>query len=181
MNPLHGLGKLHLIADQHDVTRAARHCHQIAKRHLSCFVDEEVVVSAKLLGASKVKGGPTNQADLGSDLLCLVGRPDELAGETVSPSPLVARFAPRKLYCSSIARSSIAASRLLIALWEFDETAIRFPALSRARIACDVVNVLPVPGGLDNQIAAVQTGDAIDNAAYQSTPAGTIDSPAAGH
>jgi len=48
----------------------------------------------------------------------------------------VAFFAPEKRRPCSAAMSSTFASRLLIALWLFDETPTRFPARISATITC---------------------------------------------
>src|SRR5258707_14974652 len=61
MHALHGLRKLHLIADKNDVPGSTCHGDEVAKRYLSCFIDEHIVVGPALVFAAEMKYRATDK------------------------------------------------------------------------------------------------------------------------
>ncbi len=61
MHALHGLRKLHLIADEDDVGGGARHGDKIAERYLARFIDKQIVVGSALIFATEMKYGTADK------------------------------------------------------------------------------------------------------------------------
>jgi hypothetical protein len=59
MIPIHGI--LHLVTNQHNISRGAGHGDEVAERNLPGFVDNEVVELLPLVLAAKVKGGAADE------------------------------------------------------------------------------------------------------------------------
>src|SRR5258708_19787624 len=76
MHALHGLRKLHLIADKNDVPGSTCHGDEVAKRYLSCFIDEQIVVGPALVFAAEMKYRATHKPMLPRSFFPVKNGPD---------------------------------------------------------------------------------------------------------
>ena len=76
MHALNRLRQLHLIADQNDIGGSAGHGDQVAKRNLSCFIDEQVIIFFALVFPAKMKRRAANKPVLGRSILGVHNRRD---------------------------------------------------------------------------------------------------------
>ncbi len=137
MHALDRLAELHLVAEQDEVAGARAHRDQVRDGDLAGLVDEEVVERLVELGAREEPRRAGDELEIaGRHVLVRLDVLDERAVEASVFVPVDLLHAAEARRPASFATSSTFASRLLIALWLFDDTPTRLPRFSSSTMTC---------------------------------------------